>query len=239
MKRLIITALLLSAVIGMAFAQDEIGVSAPWMTFDTAQQMLREVSVERFEREGFWVSSMSSDQGFATSRLFRGGPLGREPIAGEEDMDIPDYYVLGTRVDFLRRGHNTFYVRPIRPIPVEGVTKSVSMWVAGRNFNHDLYLLIQDFLGRNFALHMGRLNFQGWRRLTVAIPPQAPDGVNGVVQRSHHFPSQMGIRIMGFRIRCDPMQSFGSYFIYFDDLRAITDLFAEYDRDADDMVDGW
>jgi hypothetical protein len=35
------------------------------------------------------------------------------------------------------------------------------------------------------------------------------------------------------------MEAFGSYYIYFDDLRAVTDLFAENNRDADDMTDGW
>jgi len=240
MKRLLIAVLLLFAAAGLVFAQ-EIGGPDPFMLgfFDSAQQMLREVSVDRFETEGFWVSSMSSDQGYVTSRLFRGGPSDKEPIPGEEDMNIRDDYVLGTRVDFLRRGYHTFYVRPIRPIPIEGITKTVSMWVVGRNFNHDLYLLIQDFFGRNYEIYMGRLNFQGWKRLTVAIPPQAPDGVNGVIQRSYHHTNQMGIRIMGFRVRCHPMEAFGSYYIYFDDLRAVTDLFAEHNRDADDMVDGW
>jgi hypothetical protein len=35
------------------------------------------------------------------------------------------------------------------------------------------------------------------------------------------------------------MDSFGTYYVYFDDLRAVTDLFGESKRDADDMSDGW
>jgi hypothetical protein len=35
------------------------------------------------------------------------------------------------------------------------------------------------------------------------------------------------------------MESYGSYYVYFDDLRATTDLFAESYRDKDDMPDGW
>jgi hypothetical protein len=49
----------------------------------------------------------------------------------------------------------------------------------------------------------------------------------------------MGIRIVGFRIDCDPIEAYGSYYVYFDDLRAVTDLFAENNRDPDDMADGW
>jgi hypothetical protein len=35
------------------------------------------------------------------------------------------------------------------------------------------------------------------------------------------------------------MEAFGSYYIYLDDVRAITDLYAEESRDPDDMVDSW
>ena len=239
MKRIILIALFLVIAVGFVSAQDEVGDPDSFMLgIESAQQQLKEVSVEKFETDGFWYSTMSSDEGYTATRLFFGSPNGKEPIPDEEGMDIPDQYVLGTRVDFLRRGYNSFTIRPIRPIPIEGVTKTVSMWVVGRNFNHDLSLLIQDFFGKNYEIYMGKLNFQGWKRLTVAIPPQTSDGL-GVTQRSYHYNNQMGIRITGFRINCDPMESYGSYYIYFDDLRAVTDLFAENNRDPDDMADGW
>jgi hypothetical protein len=49
----------------------------------------------------------------------------------------------------------------------------------------------------------------------------------------------MGLKVIGFKIETDLLESFGSYYIYFDDMRAVTDLFAEDARDEDDMVDGW
>jgi hypothetical protein len=239
MKRFVFIAFISIAVAGMLFAQD-IGEPDPYMIgLESAQQMLKEVSVDKFEHDGFWNSHMSSDEGYVTSRLFYGAPAGKVPIPEEEGLNIPDQFVLGTRVDFLRRGYNSFTIRPVRPIPIECVTKTVSVWAVGRNFNHDLYLLIQDFFGRNYEIYMGKLNFQGWKKMTVAIPPQSPDGVNGVIQRSYHYNNQMGIKIMGFRINCDPLEAYGNYYIYFDDLRAVTDLFAENNRDPDDMADGW
>jgi hypothetical protein len=182
---------------------------------------------------------MSSDTGYVTSRLFDGSPSGKEPIADEADLNIPDRYVLGTRVDFLRRGYNSFTLNPEHPIPIEGITKTISIWVAGRNFNHTLSILIQDYFGREFELYMGKLNFQGWKKLTVAVPPQANDGRNGIVQRNYHYNNQMGIKVVGLRVDCDPAEAQGSYYIYFDDLRAVTDLFAEDGRDLDDMDDSW
>jgi hypothetical protein len=242
MKRLIVVVLILS-VAAFTYAQQsgtEIGGPNPErIGIDEAQQLLKEVSVDKFEHDGFWRSAMSHDEGFPMTRLFSGGPAGKEPIPDEEGMDIPDNYVLGTRVDFLRRGYNSFTMYPIRPIPIEGITKTISLWVAGRNFNHELKILIQDFFGRDYEIFVGKLNFQGWKKLTVAIPPQAEDGLNGGVQRNYHYNNQMGIKVTGFRVDCDPMESYGSYYIYFDDLRAVTDLFAEDNRDADDLSDAW
>jgi hypothetical protein len=239
MKRYIIAALFIGCV-GFLFAQNEIGgPDAGLIGIETAQIDLKEISVDKFEQEGFWRSFMSSDTGYTVTRLFEGSPSGKEAIPDEADQNITDQYVLGTRVDFLRRGNTSFSIYPVRPIPIEGITKTLSVWVAGRNYNHELSILIQDFFGRPFELYVGKLNFQGWKKLTVAVPPQAEDGQNGIVQRNYHYNNQMGIKIVGFRIDCDPMEAFGSYYIYFDDLRAVTDLFAENSRDEDDMIDSW
>jgi hypothetical protein len=241
MKRVVITAILITLFCAPIFAQqDEVGSIDPYsIGIDSAQQQLKEISVDKFEYDGYWTGDMSTDSGYITARLFSGGPQGKEPVPDEEGMDIPDRFVLGARVDFLHRGHMSFTLTPSRPVPIEGITKTISVWVAGRNFNHELTILIQDFFGRNYELFMGRLNFQGWKKLTVAVPPQNEDGRNGVVQRNYHYNNQMGIKIVGFRIDCDPMEAQGAYYIYFDDLRAVTDLFAEYNRDPDDMNDGW
>ena len=239
MKRSIFAVILLAST-ALLFAQTEVGTPNPEKVgVESAQQKLKEVSVDKFEQAGFWISKMSSDEGFTTTRLFEGSPAGKQPIPEEKNLNIPDKYVLGTRVDFLRRGYNTFTLLPLRPIPIEGITKTISVWVVGRNYNHTLKILIQDFFGREYELYMGKLNFQGWKKLTVAIPPQAPDGRNGIVQRDYHYNSKMGIKVTGFKVECDPMESYGSYYLYLDDLRAVTDLFAEENRDPDDMVDSW
>jgi len=241
MKRLIIIFIVLS-VVSVAFAQQrpEIGFpDAERLSIDSAQQYLKEVSVEKFEKDGYWLSTMSSDDGYVTTRLFSGAPAGKEPIMDEEGLGIQDRYVLGTRVDFLRRGYSSARIYPMRPIPIEGITKTVSVWVVGRNYNHELILLIEDSFGNPFELNMGKLNFQGWKKLTVAIPPQAENGLHGIVQRNYHYNNQLGIKITGFRIDFNPWEAYGSYYIYLDDLRAVTDLFAEDVRDPDDMPDGW
>jgi hypothetical protein len=212
---------------------------------DTAQQKLKEVSVDKFEASGFWSAYMASDDGFIQGRLFEGGPAGKanEPIADERyvgiDPKVADKYVFGVRADFFRRGFNEIFIMAERPIPIEGITKTISVWVVGRNYNHQLKVIVQDFFNNRFELPMGTLNFQGWKKLSVAVPPQSTDGYSGIIQRNFHYNTHMGIKIVGFKIECDPMEAFGSYYIYLDDLRAVTDLFAEDNRDPDDMSDSW
>jgi hypothetical protein len=251
MKKACIVLLALVAASGIALAQTpapatEVGAPDPnKIGVDTAQQKLKEVSVDQFEAAGFWGAKISNDDGISTARLFEGRPAGSaaEPVADPryvgQDPKIVNKYVFGVRTDFYQRGYNEIFVNAKRPIPIEGITKIVSVWVIGRNYNHTLYLQLQDFFGNEFELQMGKLNFQGWKKMTVAIPPQNPDGRTGIVQRNYHYTSHMGLKIKGFRVECDPEEAYGSYYIYFDDLRAVTDLFSEDSRDQDDMPDTW
>lgn len=241
MKKLLVSVFALCTV-GFVFAQDMkngADLSDPDPTVignDSAAQALREVSVDRFEVEGSWNASISPDYGMISSRLMEGAPMAKEPLAGEEDAI--DSKVLGVKVQFFRRGINSFYIRSARPIPIEGVTKTVSVWVAGRNMDHTLNLLVQDYYGNNFELYMGSLGFNGWKKLQVAVPP-SPDGDHGIIQSSAYDGVRPGLRIVGFRIDCNPMLARGSYYLYLDDLRAITDLYDVENRDEDDMNDDW
>jgi hypothetical protein len=230
-------------VAGFAFAQtDGVGTAnANDLQYGADNAILKEVSVERFEVEGMWSAFISSDTGIITSRLFDGGPSGKTAIPEEAEagLEIPDTKVFGARVDYLRRGDTSVFITPQRPIPVEGITKTVTLWVAGRNYNHTLVLLVKDYFDRYFELEVGKLNFQGWKKLTVAIPPQPDFGRQGIVQRNLHYASLGGLKIAGFRIDVDPEEAYGTYFVYLDDVRATTDLFAENSREPDDPSDDW
>lgn len=259
MKKAIIALIAIAALVAVqgAFAQtttaspttgNQPNIGTPDATrigVDTAQQKLKEVSVDKFEAAGFWNAFMSADDGFIQGRLFEGSPAGKanEPIPDERyvgiDPKVADKYVFGARTEFFHRGVDEMYIMAKRPIPIEGITKTISVWVVGRNYNHKMKIILQDFFGNRYELPLGTLNFQGWKKLSVAIPPQNPDGATGIVQRNFHYNNHMGIKILGFKIECDPMEAFGTYYVYLDDLRAVTDLFAEDNRDPDDMNDAW
>lgn len=206
---------------------------------DSAVQKLKEISVEKFENEGTWSVGMSADEGIIKGRLFDGFPTGKKPIPAEEGMNLPDEKVYGVRVDYFRRGYNTFTISAVKALPVEGIAKTVSLWVVGRNYNHTLKLVLEDFWGNPFELYMGKLNHSGWKLMTVAIPPPNPSGKAGIIQKDYHYSTRMGLKIIGFKIECDPENAYGSYYIYLDDLRVVADLYEMEARDKDDMYDNW
>ena len=108
----------------------------------------------------------------------------------------------------------------------------MSVWVVGRNFNHVLKVMILDYFGEYKEITVGKLNFLGWKKMTFAIPP-------GITQSDYHYTAKNGIQFLGFKVECDIDESYGRYYLYFDDLSAVTDLFLETNLDVDDMQDIW
>jgi hypothetical protein len=201
---------------------------------DQAQQLLKEVSIDKFEDAAFWETAMPLDMGVVSGKRLAGSPAGKQPVPGEVTIGIKeeDKYVLGMKVSFFHRGDAFFAVHPQNPLAVEGIVKTISVWVVGRNFNHTLKVLFDDYNGQAKQLSMGTLNFVGWKKLTVAIPPS-------ILQSEYHYANRSGLKITGFEVDTDPLDSYGTYYLYLDDLRAVTDLFGESKRDSDDMSDGW
>jgi hypothetical protein len=210
---------------------DKIGV-------DSAQQKLIDIGITKFEDPGFWYASMPADLGMITLRRRLGEPaakadLDKERLENEAAVKDPiGQYVLGVKVQFYKRAVSAFSVYPVRPLPIPGKSKTVSLWTIGRNFNHRLKIQIADYFGNRHELTMGKLNFLGWKKMTVAIPPTIP-------QSDYHFTSRMGIQFAGLKIYCDLMEAYGTFYIYFDDLSAVVDLFEEENRDEDDVIDDW
>ncbi|MBQ9495853.1 MAG: flagellar filament protein FlaA [Treponema sp.] len=240
MKKYIFAVVLASVACVFSFAQNSyIAEPNPEIIgADSAAMALREINIDKFEREGSWNVSISADYGIITARLFDGNPLMKAVLEEDEGNEDEDRTVLGVKVQFFRRGVNEFYIMSTRPQPVEGIVKTISLWVCGRNQDHNLSVLVQDMFGRNYELYMGSLGFNGWKKLTAVVPP-SPDGEHGIVQQSAYYNNRPGLRIVGFRVDCNPMLARGSYYLYFDALRVVTDLYDLEYHDEDDMSDNW
>ncbi len=224
-----------------SFAQTSRPVGEPdpsKVGMESAQQHLTDVTVTNFEDASFWLSGMMEDQGMIMTRMLAGKPAARveldaQRLKDEAELGIPEgKNVLGVRVDFYKRGMNQFHVYPMRPIAIEGICKTISVWVVGRNFNHLLKVIISDYFGNHQELTLGKLNFTGWKKMTVAVPPH-------IAQTDYHYSNRNGLKVLGLKVECDLEESWGRYYIYFDDMSAVTDLFMESNLDADDMQDIW
>ncbi len=243
MKKIALITLILTAFTVGLFAQTGTEADPTKTGIVTAENAFQEISVSKMEDAGFWYGIFPADNGIIQVRDFPGGPkafdevenpLGKKAVPEEEANGIleSDERVVGAKVSFYRRGVIDFTIKPIRPLPVEGITKMVSVWVAGRNTEHRLELLVSDHFGNDAVIPMGKLNFSGWKKLTVTIPPQ-------IKQRDYHYNDRMGLSIDGFNVKCNIDETYGRYYLYLDDLRATTDLYSEESRDADDMSDAW
>jgi hypothetical protein len=205
---------------------------------DTSQMKLVDITLNQFEDPGYWYGAIAADMGVISLRRRPGFPSGREDLDAERleseaSIGAPiGQNVLGVKVKYYRRAIMSFSIYPLRPIPIPGKCKTISVWTIGRNFNHRLKIILEDYFGDRHELTMEKLNFLGWKKLTVAVPPT-------IRQSDYHFTNVMGVKVVGFKVYCDLEETIGSFYIYFDDLSAVTDLFESDYRDSDDIPDDW
>ncbi|NIZ18703.1 flagellar filament outer layer protein FlaA [Entomospira culicis] len=189
---------------------------------------LQEVQVSTMSDPSAWVGRMSRDNGIITVRgLESDGSVEKLPLNGEDGAQDESGFILGARVQFIRRALSHFTIKSVNPLLIEGVTKTISVQVAGRNVPHTLSIVIRDYEGRRHELVMGKLDFAGWKQLSVSIP-------ESVVQKDRHYGHLAGIFVEEFIVRADLEEARGVYLLWLDDLRAVVDLYGVTTGRADD-----
>ena len=168
---------------------------------------LRTVIVENFDAAAGWSARMSADDGKATLRDFR------SPSGG----------VLGLKVEFFRRSPSVLLLTPPEPIPVSARCVMLSLRALGRNFHHEVSIVLLDYYGRVRELPLGRLDFSGWRTLSAYVPLPDPAGGTGIVQDDRHYPRRAGLHIAGLKLSFDADEAHGSFYAYFDELTAMVE----------------
>jgi len=153
-----------------------------------------------------------------------------------------DLRSLGVWGRFDRRGHNWIDLFPIVPgtggngeapvpfeIPIPGRVRYMDMWVWGSNHNFYLEAYFRDHRGVVHAVPMGSLAFQGWRNLRLRIPAHIP-------QSRRTLPRYAGLEFVKFRIWTTPFENVDNFFIYFNQLKILTDVFESL-FDGNDLAD--
>ena len=153
-----------------------------------------------------------------------------------------DLRSLGIWGRFDRRGHNWIDIYPIvtgtgkdgePPIPYEipmpGRLRSLDMWVWGSNMNLYLEAYFRDHQGLIHTVEMGSLTFEGWRNLLVNIPHTIP-------QSKRISPRYAGLHFVKFRIWTAPHERVDNVFVYFNQMKVLTDTFESL-FDGNDLAD--
>jgi len=143
------------------------------------------------------------------------------------EPDAPPLRSFGIRGAFDRRGYNWIDLFPVlkedsdaKPfeIPIPGRVQSMDMWVWGANLKYYIEVYIRDYRGVVHTLRLGDITFPGWRNLRVNIP-------TNIIQSRRTLPSYAGLTFVKFRIWTQPVERVDNFYIYFKQLKILTDMF--------------
>jgi len=148
----------------------------------------------------------------------------------ETGISHKNAFVLGIKSYFMDRGFDRVEVFPPNEYIVRGKAKEIKLWVLGRKFRHTLYVKVRDYRGQLHKLKIGRLDFWGWREMSVIIPGWLPQSSNyAVMDKNLHFVS--------FFVESDNFEAPGPFYFYVDQFRVVTDL-SEFTGD-ENIKDNW
>ncbi|MCL2230508.1 MAG: flagellar filament outer layer protein FlaA [Treponema sp.] len=152
--------------------------------------------------------------------------------------DAPPIRSLGLRGQFDRRGYNWIDLYPTlrsddagtpAEIPIPGRVHNFDMWVWGANLRYYIELYVRDYRGVVHALRLGDIGYAGWRNLRVTVP-------GNITQSRRTLPSYAGLTFVKFRIWTQPVERVDNFYIYFKQLKILTDMF-ETLFDGNDLAD--
>jgi len=157
-----------------------------------------------------------------------------------EERDIKSLGIWGK---FDRRGYNWIDIYPVAvgsdggdgedpepfEIPVPGRINYLDMWVWGSNLNYYIEAYFRDYQGVVHNLYLGSLGYQGWKNLRTRIP-------SGIRQSRRHLPRYAGLTFVKFRIWTTPMERVDNFYIYFKQMKVLTDTFESL-FDGDELAD--
>jgi len=125
-------------------------------------------------------------------------------------------HVLGVKTFFNDKGFDRVEFQPPHELVVQGLVRQVSIWALGRNFGHTMYIKLRDYRGTIHKLRLGKLNYLGWRKLTVTIPGWLP-------QSTRYSLLDKNLHVVSIFVESDKFEPVGTYYFYVDQLQANVD----------------
>jgi hypothetical protein len=158
-------------------------------------------------------------EGFPKTNSFNDIPNALRSTLPAPADGAPAAQVFGVQVAFNRKADNWFEVYPLdtaaaKPygIPMFTNVQTLDFWVWGANYNYSLEVLVRDVNGVVHALPAGSLKFSGWKNVVINIPAR-------VQQKSRARSVEDMLRLVGFRVRTNPMELVDNFAIFFDHIK--------------------
>jgi len=211
MKKLIYgcMSLLLCCSIGILYAQDEKSKEAQKVLEQEKQlsdQVYKEVIIEDFETTTYTEKNISikvvKDEQSAVS------------MRTDYPAPVPNSKrYLGVKV-FAKSG-SVLTIIPAKPLIIDKYCKYINMWVYGKNFSGELSILVKDANGNIKRMVMGKLNFLGWRKLSVPITDE-------IAQEDKYLAQKRNIEIVKILYNPSTLERLPAWnYFYIDDITAI------------------
>ncbi|MCL2128143.1 MAG: flagellar filament outer layer protein FlaA [Treponema sp.] len=139
---------------------------------------------------------------------------------------------------FDRRGYNWIDLYPSQgegddakafEIPMPGRVRYLDLWVWGSNLEYYIEAYLRDFQGVVHIIRLGDIAYTGWKNLRANIP-------NSIPQSKRVLPSLAQMSFIKFRIWTQPVERVDNFYIYFKQLKILTDTFESL-FDGDELAD--
>jgi len=125
-------------------------------------------------------------------------------------------HVLGVKTNFVDRGFDRVEIKPPHEYVIRGLGRQLTVWVLGRQFRHTLWAKFRDYRGRFHKLRIGRLDYFGWRKLTITLPGWLPQSTRyALYDKNLHFVSLFVVS--------DKHEVGGQFYFYVDELKMKVD----------------
>ena len=157
-------------------------------------------------------------------------PPSEEAYSLNQSPDNPNH-ILGVKSFFGYHGNDRVEFRPPHAYFIKGKAKQFSIWALGRGFRHSLYIKLRDYRNKIHKLHMGNLNYRGWRKLTAVVPGWLPQDT-----RQESFGKYLSF-VSLFAVSHHHERK-GDYYFYFDGLKVLIDR-SKIDYPGSDIKDNW
>ncbi|MDH4262097.1 MAG: flagellar filament outer layer protein FlaA [Spirochaetia bacterium] len=185
--------------------------------------VLEDILLNDFENAEDWKAVSTTPLGDTKiKKVIQVGPIEDAANPGDITADEKSRFVdgqnhvLGVKTFYVDRGFDRVEVKPPHEYIVHGIARQMSVWALGRQFRHTLFVKLRDYRGELHTLRIGRLDFFGWRKMSITIPGWLPQSTRyALLDKNLHFVSLYTV--------CDKKEVPGEFYFYVDDLRMKVD----------------